>query len=156
MTQTPSTSSTAGAQPTQYARPAPPPPPARTGWTGWIVFASIMLLLVGTFQLVAGLVAIFQDQYYVVVNTGLVVHMNYTAWGWTHIGLAAINLLAGFGLLTAKTWARVWAIAVAGLSALANLAFLAASPVWVTIMITLDVLVIYALSVHWDEMKLTR
>lgn len=152
MTQTPSTSTPR----TEYARSAPPAPPAQTAWTGWIVFAAIMLLLVGTFQLVAGLVALFQDQYYYVANTGLVVHMDYTAWGWVHIGLAAINLFAGFGLLTAKTWARFWAIGVAGLSALANLAFLAANPVWVTIMITLDVLVIFALSVHWDEMKYAR
>lgn len=155
MTQTPSTSSPTTTPRPSYAA-APPAPPAKTGWTGWIVFAAIMLLLVGTFQLVAGLVAIFQDNYYLVTNNGLVVHMDYTGWGWVHVGIAAVNLLAGFGLMTARTWARWWAIAVAGFSAIVNLGFLAADPVWMTIMITLDVLVIYALSVHWEEMREVR
>ncbi len=125
--------------------------PEGSPWTGWIVFAGIMLILVGAFQAMAGLVAIFQDRYFVVANTGLTIHLNYTAWGWIHLGLAAINMLAGFGLLAARTWARVWAVAVAALSAITNLAFLSAYPVWVTIMITLDIVVIWALTVHWAD-----
>ncbi|HET6877327.1 MAG TPA: hypothetical protein VFH38_07345 [Jatrophihabitans sp.] len=127
-----------------------------SAWRGWIVFAGVMLMLVGSFQLIAGLVALFEDQYYLVGQNGLVVHVNYTAWGWIHIGLAVINMLAGFGLFTGKTWARVWAVIVAGLSAIVNLGFTSAYPIWVIMMVTLDVIVMYALLAHWDEMKEAR
>jgi hypothetical protein len=58
--------------------------PVRTGWTGWVAFASTMMLLLGSFQAVQGLVAIFDDGYYHVTPSGLVVNVDYTAWGWTH------------------------------------------------------------------------
>jgi len=120
-------------------------------WAGWILFAGIMLMLVGSFQLIAGLVAIFQRHYYLVGTNGNVVHLNYTGWGWLHIAVAALNVAAGFGLITGKTWARIWAMAVAGVSAIVNLGFTAAYPVWTIIMVTIDVIIIYALAVHWDD-----
>lgn len=131
-----------------HPRKALPPGGA---WTGWIVFAGIMLILIGAFQAIEGLVAIFQDKYFVVGDTGLTIHVNYTAWGVVHLGLAAVNLFAGFGVLAARTWARYWAIFVAGVGAITNLAFLSAYPFWMTIMIALDVVVIWALTVHWSE-----
>ncbi len=125
--------------------------PSGSPWTGWIVFAAIMLILVGCFQVMTGLVAIFDDKYFVVGNRDLVVHVNYTVWGTGHLVLAAVNIVAGFGLLAAKTWARVWAIVIAGIGAVTNIAFLGAYPVLVAIMITLDVVVIWALTVHWAD-----
>lgn len=125
--------------------------PQGSPWTGWIVFGGLMLILLGAFQAIAGLIAIFQDRYYVVGSTGLSVHLDYTAWGVVHLVLAAVNLFAGFGVLAARSWARVWAILVAGVGAVTNLAFLSAYPVWMTIMIALDVVVIWALTVHWAD-----
>ena len=59
----------------------------QTGWAGWLVFASFMMFLVGTFQAIQGLVAIFDDGYYVVRESGLVVNVDYTAWGFIHLFL---------------------------------------------------------------------
>jgi hypothetical protein len=124
-----------------------------TGWVGWILFAGIMLFMVGAFQATAGLVALFNSDYYAVTSSHLVVHANYTAWGWTHLALGVLAIFAGWGVVVGQLWARVVAIAIAFLSALANIAFVDAAPVWSIVMITLDVLVIYAVSVHGREMK---
>ena len=127
--------------------------PERTAWVGWIMFASVMLLLVGTFQVIAGLVALFNDEYYLVTRNDLVISLDYTAWGWTHLLLGIVVAAAGLGLAVGQMWARVVGILVALLSAVVNIAFLAADPVWSTIMITIDVLVIWALTVHGTETK---
>jgi hypothetical protein len=137
---------------TDYAR-TQEQPRGGSAWSGWIIFAGVMLGLVGAFQLIEGFVALFDDGYYLVSRNGLVVHMSYTGWGWVHIALGAVNILAGFGLFAGKTAARIWAIAVAGVSAIANLGFTAAYPVWAIMLVALDVIVIYALCAHWNELE---
>jgi hypothetical protein len=132
---------------------ASPPP---TGWTGWVVFASAMMFLVGCFQAVQGLVAIFDDGFYHVTEGGLVVNVDYTAWGWTHLLLGALIIISGAGVLTGNLAARTVGVVLAGLSALVNLAFIEAYPVWSVMIITLDVLVIYALVVHGRELRSSR
>ena len=127
--------------------------PERTAWVGWIMFASVMLILVGTFQAIAGLVALFNDEYYLVTRNDLVISLDYTTWGWVHLLLGIVVAGAGLGLAVGQMWARVVGILVALLSAVVNIAFLAAYPVWSTIMITIDVLVIWALTVHGKETK---
>ncbi|HEX6148251.1 MAG TPA: hypothetical protein VFZ39_00675 [Nocardioides sp.] len=112
-----------------------------------------MMLLLGVFHLIAGLVALFKDDYYVVGSSGLVLSVDYTAWGWIHLLGGGVMCAAGLGLLVGQMWARVVAVLLAMLSAIANLVFLAANPIWSTIMITLAVLVIWAVTVHGSEMK---
>jgi len=127
--------------------------PERTGWTGWVVFASTMMILVGCFQLIEGLVAIFDDGFYRVTDSGLVIEVNYTVWGWTHLLIGAVLIAAGAGVFAGNIVARTVAVAVAMLSALLNLLFIAAYPLWSITIIAVDVLVIYALIVHGREMK---
>jgi hypothetical protein len=127
------------------------PPP--TGWTGWVVFASAMMFLLGCFQAVQGLVAIFDDGFYHVTEGGLVVDVDYTAWGWTHLLLGVLIIISGAGVLTGNLAARTVGVVLAGLSALVNLAFIEAYPIWSVIVITVDVLVIYALTVHGGELR---
>ncbi|GAA4600597.1 hypothetical protein BJY16_003597 [Actinoplanes octamycinicus] len=124
-----------------------------TAWVGMVVFAGVMLLLMGGFQAIEGLVAIFKDEYYVATESGLVLNVDYTVWGWTHLLLGVIAVLAGIGIFLGQMWARVVGIIIAAVSALANLMFLPAYPVWCTIMIATDVLIIYALSVHGREVR---
>ncbi|MGH3796287.1 MAG: DUF7144 family membrane protein [Pseudonocardiaceae bacterium] len=124
-----------------------------TGWVGWIFFAAVIMILAGVFGAIAGLVAIFNSTYYLVPSTGLVVHVSYTSWGWVHLVVGILVILAGFGVLTGQTWARVVGVVLAGISAILNIGFLAAYPLWSLIVIALDVMVIYALCVHSREMK---
>jgi hypothetical protein len=130
-----------------------PRPKSGSAWSGWIIFAGVMLGLVGSFQLIEGFVALFEDSFFLVARHGLVVHMSYTAWGWVHLAIGAANIFAGFGLFAGRTAARIWAILVASISAIANLGFTSAYPTWTVVIITLDVIVIYALCVHWDEVE---
>jgi hypothetical protein len=124
-----------------------------TAWAGWVVFAGVMLIMLGTFQIIQGLVALFDDGFYLVNSNGLVVDVDYNTWGWVHTGIGLIAVLAGLGLLAGNMAARIVGVAVAFLSAIVNLAFLSAYPVWSTIMITVDVIVIYAIIVHGREVK---
>jgi hypothetical protein len=128
-------------------------PTEMTGWVGWIGFAAIMMMMLGTFHAIEGLVALFQDEYFLVGKSGLTVHVDYTTWGWIHIIGGVIVVAAGVALLTGKMWARAVAVAVAVVSAIVNIGFLSAYPVWSTIMIAFDVLVIWAVTVHGSELK---
>jgi hypothetical protein len=134
-------------------RPAYGRDPAPTAWTGWVVYASFMMIMVGCFQAIEGLVAIFDDGFYRVTEAGLVVNVDYNVWGWTHLLLGALLILCGVGVLSGNLAARTVAVVLAGLSALVNLVFLEAYPVWSILIITIDVLVIYALIVHGRELR---
>jgi hypothetical protein len=119
-----------------------------TFWNGMIGFAAFMFLLVGGFHFIGGLVALLEDDQYLVGSSDLVIQTNYRVWGFAHMVIAVAMWATGYGLFFRKTWARVVAVVVASVSALTNLAFLSANPWWFTLMIVLDVLVIYAVTVH--------
>ena len=121
-------------------------------WQGWAFFGAVMMALLGFFQGLLGLVALFDHSYFAVRTNNLLVLTNFTAWGWVHLIAGVVAVAAGVGLVVSgRPWSRYTAIVVAGLSAIVNLGFLSASPVWSTIVIVLDVLVIYALTVHgWE------
>jgi hypothetical protein len=143
-TSAPETSARSGAGPAE---------PQTTGWVGWIVFAGVMMLILGIFHAFQGLIALFQHDYYLVAENGLTIHVNYTGWGWTHLIFGIIVVAAGAALLVGQMWARVVAVVLAVLSAVVNAGFLAAYPVWSAIMIAVDILVIWALTVHGSEMR---
>ena len=128
-------------------------PTGMTGWVGWIAFAGVMMVILGTFHLIDGLVAIFNDEYFLVSKSGLIVTADYTAWGWVHLLGGVIIIAAGVAVFTGQVWARSIGVLMAVISAVINIAFLSAYPIWSTIMITLDILVIWALTVHGGELR---
>jgi hypothetical protein len=117
-----------------------------SGWYGWVVFAAVMMMLLGAFHAMAGLVALFQEEYFLVTANGLVVTADYSTWGWVHLILGIVVAAAGGALLAGQTWARAVAVLAAMVSAVVNLAFLSAYPLWSAIMIAVDVMVIYAVT----------
>jgi hypothetical protein len=125
----------------------------RTAWAGWVTFAGVMLLMLGSFQIVQGLVALFDDGFYLVRPNGLVVDVDYNTWGWVHIVLGLLAGLVGIGLLMGNLAARMAGVTIAFVSAVLHLLFASAYPLWSVIVITLDVLVIYAIVVHGRELK---
>ena len=128
-------------------------PAEPTGWVGWIGFAACMMFFVAAFQIVQGLVAVFDRSYYQVNSDHLVVHVSYTGWGWVHVLVGVVIGFAAAGVLTGNVLARTVGVLLAGLSALLNVLFIAAYPVWGLIIITVDILVIYALTAHGREMR---
>ena len=124
-----------------------------SGWAGWVVFAGIMMIMLGVFQLIEGLVALFDQGYYLVAPSGLVLSVDYNTWGWAHLIIGVLAVATGIGLIAGNMLARVVGVILAVLSAILNLVFIAAYPVWSTIVIATDVIVIYAIVVHGRELK---
>jgi len=112
-----------------------------------------MMVTVGLLHVLEGFVALFKDSYYLVGNRGLVVTVDYTAWGWVQILAGLVVAGTGVALFTGKTWARMVAVGVALLSILVNFAFTNAYPLWSAVMIVFDAIVIYAVTVHGREMQ---
>ena len=123
-----------------------------SGWAGWAAFAGILSILVGTFQAISGIVALFKDEvvFFGVKNIWL---LDLTSWGWVHLVGGLLLILVGYGILNGQTWARVTGVLLAGLSAVWNFAWLPVYPVWSIVVIVVDVLVIYALVVHGNELS---
>jgi hypothetical protein len=117
-----------------------------SGWAlGGIAFAATMLTLAGVFQTIAGLVAIFNDEFYVVARN-YTFDLDVTAWGWIHVVLGILLLVTGFALFSRRTWAGVTALVLAGVSAVANFFFIPYYPIWSLVVIGLDIWVIWALT----------
>lgn len=114
---------------------------------GLIAFAAMIMFMAGGFQIFAGLVAIFTNEFYVATPNYLL-QFDATSWGWVHLLVGLILVAAGSGLLSGRTWARVVGVSLAMLSALVNFAFIPYYPIWSLIIITLDVFIIWALVAH--------
>ena len=121
---------------------------SHSSWAvGYATFASVLLLMAGIFQFVAGLVGLIEDDFYV-VTTKWVFEFDVTAWGWIHMILGVVLFLSGLGILSGNVLARTVGVIVAGLAAVANFLWLPYYPVWSIVMIFLAVAVIWALTVH--------
>ena len=125
-----------------------------TGWLGWIWFAGIMMIVMGSFNAIEGLVALFRGEYYVVTEEQVLV-FDITAWGWITLLIGVLVALAGGALLSGAAWARVVAVVLAVVNAVAQLAFVSVHPLWSTIVIALCVTVIWAVVVHGAEADAT-
>ena len=129
---------------------------AKSSWGGWIVFAGIVLLMIGAIDVLQGLVAIFEDEYVVETRRGLAI-VDVTAWGWITLLWGVLIIFAGLGLLGGAGWARWLAIIGVGVNAIQQVAFMAnfpqAYPLWNILIVTLNVLVLFALTARWHGYK---
>ena len=121
-----------------------------TAWVGWVYFAGAMLLAVGGLEIISGLVGIFHHSYYVATTAGLVA-FNYATWGWINLLLGILLMLTGLGVWSGNTLARVVAVFLSVLALIDNLAFMSAYPLWSIVAIIINVMVIYALTLHGNE-----
>jgi hypothetical protein len=119
---------------------------------GWIGFAGILMLILGGIDFFQGLIALFDDNYFVVTASGFLV-VDVTAWGWIMLIWGVLLVLAGLGLLGGQEWARWFTIVVVGLNFFAQLGFLGNSqyPLWALTALALNVVVLYALTARWSE-----
>src|SRR5262245_2766996 len=122
---------------------------ARGEPSGWIVFAATILFLVGMFGAIWGLGAILNDKVVTVGGSGAIV-WDITVWGWVHLVVGLVMIATSVGLFMMKGFARWFGIFFASLSAILQVGVLTAFPIWALIVIALDVVVIYQLTVRWD------
>ena len=124
-----------------------------TGWTGWIVFAAVILLISGVFTAVQGLVALIGPSAYYVLGEGSLWLLDVTGWGWWNLIIGVLLVLVALALVAGQTWARIVALVLVIISAFSQLLLIPAQPWWSLITIAIDVLIIYALTVHGREMR---
>ena len=120
-------------------------PPVSGLAVGGVMFAAVMMILIGIFQAIAGLTAILDDEFFV-RTPNYTFDMDTTAWGWIHLLLGILVLLAGLTLLAQKAWGGMVALTLAVLSAIANFFFIPYYPFWTILEIALAVWVIWALT----------
>lgn len=114
---------------------------------GWAGFAGIMLIMIGVMDIVQGLVALFNDEFFVITEDW-VFKFDVTAWGWIHLIVGVILIASGVGIFSGNVAARTVGVAVAGLAAIINFAWLPYFPLWSIVVIAICVAVIWALTAH--------
>lgn len=114
---------------------------------GVIAFAGILMVLAGVFHVIQGLVALVNDNFFV-VGREYVFQFDLTTWGWIHLIGGIIVGLAGIALFQGSTWARTVAAVVAGLSIIASFLWMPYYPVWSLVVVTFDLFVIWAVTAH--------
>ena len=114
---------------------------------GTIVFAGVAMLMMGAFHALQGLVALLNDTFYV-VGQEWTFQFDVSSWGWIHLIFGLVVVVAGFFVFSGAVWARSVGVAVAVISAILNFMWLPYYPVWSLLIIAVDVLVVWALTVH--------
>jgi hypothetical protein len=114
---------------------------------GWAGFAGVMLIIIGVFDVIQGLVALLNDEFFVITQEW-VFEFDITAWGWIQLILGIILIASGFGIFSGNVAARTVGVIVAGVAAIANFAWLPYYPLWSIIVIAISVTIIWALTAH--------
>ena len=131
------------------------PTPSR--WVGWIGFAGTIILLSGFFSATQGFIALIgPDSYFRVDEENELYLFDATAYGWWNLIVGLLMIFAGASLYVGATWARVVAVILAGASAIGQLLLIPVQPWWAFIIIAVNVLVIYAVTVHGHEVREER
>jgi hypothetical protein len=124
----------------------------KSSMAGWIGFAAMVMLILAGIDIIQGLIALFDDEYYVVSRSGFLV-VDLTAWGWALLIWGVLLAAAGLGLIAGKGWARWFTIVLVSLNVFAQLGFLGNSqyPLWSLTALALNIVVLYALTARWKE-----
>lgn len=137
------------------ATAAAPPPvdrakhaPAESGWLVWAAFGGVMLVIAGALDITAGVLALARPTFFVASQDGLAVALGWTTWGILHLAWGAAVVTIGLGVVAGNRAAQWVAVAFAALSVLRSALFIDVAPVWMSLAMALDLLVIYALVVH--------
>ena len=123
------------------------------GWVGWVIFAGVVLVIAGMFSAIQGLAALIGPNDYYLVAGGSVWLLDVNGWGWWNLIIGVLLVLTAVALFAGQTWARIVAIVLAGLNALGQVMQIPAQPWWAIAVIAVDILVIYALTVHGHALR---
>ena len=115
-------------------------------YSGWVIFAAVMLLIVGVLNVIWGIAAIADSKFFVQDQKYILSNLN--AWGWITLIIGALQLFAGFSLWSGNLYGRIVAILVASLSALASLMSIPAYPFWSIAIFAIDIIIIYQVSLY--------
>jgi hypothetical protein len=129
---------------------------ASRSWTGWIIFAAMLMIIIGMLDFFQGLIAVIRDDYYVLTPEQVIV-FDLTAWGWIMLIWGVVLMFAGSALFAGRSWARWFTIIVGSLNFIIQLGFVGSSEytLWALTGLAMNVLVLYALMVRWEDFRET-
>jgi hypothetical protein len=110
-----------------------------------VMFAAVMMIVNGIFQVFQGLAAVMSDEFFVSLPN-YVVTVDVTTWGWVHLVMGVLIAIAGFYLFSGSRAAAIFALVLAVISAIGNFAFIPYYPFWTLLLIAVDIYVIWAIS----------
>jgi hypothetical protein len=119
---------------------------------GLVLFASVLLVIVGCFNLIYGIAAIANS--HVFTANAHYVFGNLRAWGWITLIIGVLQLLAAAGVVAGNQWARWFGVAVLGLNAIDMMFFIPAYPFWSITIIAVDVVALYGLCAYGSRANL--
>ena len=119
---------------------------------GWIAFAGIMLIIAGSFSILAGLGGIINSTAFVVTKDN-VFKLSTKSWGWWHLIVGTIVFLSGFGVFTGNVLARTVGVIAAVVSMISAFVYMSVYPVWGITIVAIDFAVIWALTAHGRDMQ---
>jgi hypothetical protein len=130
--------------------PRDPMPEATRAAVQDMMLACVLMVLAGTLWALEGLGGLLKDSTYAHPDNYFLT-TNSTFWGLIHLVLGVVTVLAGLQLLRGAVWARTLGIVLASISLVVNFLFLPMQPLWAIVVIALDLIVIYALTVHVNK-----
>ncbi|MGO9249566.1 MAG: hypothetical protein ACLQQB_06380 [Solirubrobacteraceae bacterium] len=116
---------------------------------GWVMFAGIMLLIVGVLNVIYGIAAVGNSKFFVHETQYILSGLN--TWGWVTIILGALEIIAAFSIWAGGGFGRWFGILVAGLSAIGALLSMPAYPFWSLAVFAIDILIIYGLAAYGGQ-----
>jgi hypothetical protein len=119
---------------------------------GLVLFASILLLVIGCFNLIYGIAAVANS--HVFTAHAHYVFGNLRTWGWITLIFGCLQLLAAAGVLAGSQAARWFAVAVIALNAIDQMFFIPAYPFWSLLIIAMDVIALYGLCAYGSRANL--
>lgn len=119
--------------------------PSASRGENWLAFVVVLFVVLGCFNLIDGLAALVQDSYF---HADELLFGDLTLWGLLYLGVGALQLVSAWLIHRGSDFGALLGVALAALNAVVALLSLGAYPVWSVMILVLDGLVIYALTVH--------
>ena len=116
--------------------------------TGWWVFAGVLLAIGGMLNVIYGIAAIGDSKFFTANATYIISGLH--TWGWVTLILGVIELIAAFSLFSGGGFGRWVGIFGAGLTAIAALLSIPASPFWSLCVFALSIIVLYELAKPYE------
>jgi hypothetical protein len=114
---------------------------------GWTMFAAIMMGIQGVWWAMAGLIALFNDNFYVATEN-YIFQFDVTTWGWIHLLVGIVLVAAAAGLYSGSPWARTVGVIMASIAMILAFAWLPWYPIWALLFIAISIAVIWSLTAH--------
>ncbi|MGI9641340.1 MAG: DUF7144 family membrane protein [Acidimicrobiia bacterium] len=118
--------------------------------SGWVLFSTTIFIVIGVLNVIFGLTMLINNEW-IVFGAEKVWYVDITTWGWITLLVGVLQLFVAWGVASAQTWARIVGVIFAAIALINAFFVVPYYPIWAIIVAVLTAMVIYALTVHGDE-----